>query len=53
MTALSSATPALRPAEIHDAANRAGFRFFADVETFRSYVRQEILASEGEERAAA
>src|SRR5690606_17296531 len=32
------------PAEIHDAANRAGFRFFTDIETFRSYVRHEILA---------
>jgi hypothetical protein len=41
------------PADVHDAANSAGFRFFTDVETFRAYVRQEILASEEEERAAA
>jgi hypothetical protein len=41
------------PAGIHDAANRAGFRFFTDVETFRAYVHQEILASEKVERPAA
>ena len=43
------------PAEVHEAANRAGFRFFTDVEIFRAYVRQEILASGDEEvgRAAA
>ena len=41
------------PPEIHDAANRAGFRFFTDVETFRAYVDQEILASEEAERPAA
>ena len=41
------------PAEIHDAANSAGFRFFTDGETFRAYVRQEILASDDVERSAA
>jgi hypothetical protein len=42
------------PGETHDAANRAGFRFFTDIETFRAYVHQEILASEEEvERPAA
>jgi hypothetical protein len=40
------------PAETHDAANRAGFRFFTDVDTFRAYVRQEILASDEEEERA-
>jgi hypothetical protein len=41
------------PAETHEAANRAGFRFFTDVENFRAYVLQEILASGEDERAAA
>ncbi len=40
------------PAETHEAANRAGFRFFTDFETFRAYVRREILAEEVERPAA-
>lgn len=35
--------------EAEDAANRAGYRFFSSVGDFKSYVRREILASEGEE----
>jgi hypothetical protein len=41
------------PAETHQAANRAGFRFFTDFETLRGYVQREILASEDVERPAA
>jgi hypothetical protein len=34
------------PLATHDAANRAGYRFFTDVDSFRAYVRREVLASE-------
>ena len=34
------------PEETEAAANRAGFRFFTDVEEFRSYVSKEILSEE-------
>lgn len=30
--------------EIEEAANRAGYRYFTDLETFKQYVQQEILA---------
>ncbi len=30
--------------EVEEAANRAGYRYFTDVEAFRSYVQREILA---------
>lgn len=40
------------PMETHDAANRAGYRFFTGVDSFQAYVRREVLASE-EERPAA
>ena len=30
--------------ETEEAANRAGYRYFTDVDAFRAYVQQEILA---------
>ena len=36
------------PEETEAAANRAGYRYFTDVEAFRSYVKREILAVEEE-----
>ena len=42
------------PREVEEAANAAGFRFFLDTETFKDYVRREILAlHEDEELVAA
>ncbi len=35
--------------ETEEAANRAGYRFFTDVEEFRTYVSREILALEAAE----
>ena len=32
--------------ETEEAANRAGYRYFTDAESFRAYVRKEILAAE-------
>ena len=32
--------------ETEEAANRAGYLFFTDAESFRAYVRKEILAAE-------
>ncbi len=32
--------------ETEEAANKAGYRFFTDIESFRSYVQHEILALE-------
>jgi hypothetical protein len=32
--------------ETEEAANRAGFLFFTDAESFRAYVRKEVLAAE-------
>lgn len=34
------------PEETEDVANRAGFRYFTDVESFKDYVRREVLALE-------
>ncbi|MCY3853269.1 MAG: DUF262 domain-containing protein [Gammaproteobacteria bacterium] len=34
------------PKETENAANRAGFRFFTEVATFRTYVEQEVLGGE-------
>ncbi len=33
-------------ADTEEAANRAGYRFFTDIDDFRAYVRREILALE-------
>ncbi len=35
------------PTEVEEAVNRAGFRFFMDVGSFREYVTREILAISG------
>ena len=37
----------------HGAANRAGFRFFTDVDSFKAYVEREVLALDHEQRSAA
>ena len=37
----------------HDAANRAGFRFFTDVESLKVYVESEVLALDQDQRPAA
>lgn len=41
------------PPEVHDAANKGGFRFFTDVDSFYVYVRHEVLAEDPKDRAAA
>ncbi len=39
--------------ETEEAANRAGYRYFTDVDEFRAYVRREILAEDEDESEAA
>ncbi len=39
------------PREIEEAANRAGYRYFTDVEGFKDYVQREILSAVPEEIA--
>ena len=35
------------PTEVEEAVNRAGFRFFTDVDSFRDYVNRDVLAVKG------
>jgi hypothetical protein len=41
------------PKATQEAANRAGFGFFTDVDSFKAYVEREVLALEQEPRSAA